>query len=684
MSAGTDDKHEDRPAKVSHRRGSRVEDRDRTRYTVGPEGELMEQMQPDERCVEGPRIARSRRSVRTALENEIEEDGETPLPPLRPARRVARSDVLIDSDRASPLPEAQEDLVIIRRDKPRDRRRRKYCDDVAFQDAQTDVSKPKKKRKDSDDIALQEAPTQTAKPKKKRKESRKQLQCQGEEPVMQHESEREAPLPEKGKKEKRKKRTNREDDDAPHEPQPVSNDNTNVPRPTVPVGPGMSGHQMFQPHMMGRPPVFSHIMSSLMRPMFGMMPNGLMMMRPGMGHPVGHPAINASMMPGNMAMNLPGQHGNMVSATGCADNRDGLPRKSKAGREPSSISDAAATLVSPSRSCSSSASSSSSTSSSQPEQDVTGSVAENVEMDLVPPAAGSPATISKVQDCMNSPIPLDAQGDDESKAVTASAGEVNDGSGQSIPLAAPPGIESPPLFGVTASEGEPAVAVGAQEGGDAQGSLLLPSAQQPRNAGWHEVQTSRSIEDLRLELEVASSKEGASIATQTDGDPTNVPEECFDYWFAGFAFPMAAPGPIGSPKAVQDQEAEDGRSAPSSPVASHEGDVVQGEEGTCRPERHIRRRPMGSRSRSPGNVIEPVAAQAATGSEQKRSSSASSQGSSSSSSGFSGRRQRATSSEGEGPTPALAAPPALVTGSAPASASIPPSLRAIPDYSDVM
>lgn len=836
MSAGTDDKHEDVPAKLTHRRGSRIEERHRARYSVGLEGEPTERMPPDERSLEGLRIARSRRSVRTALENELEEDGGTPLPPLRPARRVARDDVLIDShgaceqgdaaklvERSStvddlvdtsqatkehrqrhkrrrhdgerrrrrteiadamqqsllshseahnflpsrsivehqhstatltevPVREMKvkrrkrkheseimgqpllsvtrqeqvlEDLVIIRREEPRDRRRRNYSDDIAFQDAQTGVAKPKDK---------------------KRKDKRKQLQCQGEEVMMQHG--REATIPsnemfnnqsdqlldntmvqresralrkevepsqvgddalehkrskrmkgghhaEKAKKETDKKRAKREDDkELKHVPslvadeeQSLLNDDTNMPR-HMPVGPGMSGHQMFQPHMMGRPPVFGHMMSSLMRPMFGMMPNGLMMMRPGMGHPAGHPAINASIMPsmgprGNMAMTLPGH----ASATGSADDRDGLPRKSKAGKEPAAISDAAATRVLASRSCSSSSacSSSSTSSSSRAEQDVTASAGENVETDLVPPAAGSPETISKVQQCMNSPIPLDAHVDDESTAFTVSAGEVNDGPGQSVPLAAPPGIESPPLFGVATSEGEPAVAVGAEEQEDAQGALLfLPSLQKPRNAGWHEVQESRSIEDLRLELEVACSKEGVSIATQTDGDPTNVPEECIDYWFAGFSFPMAAPGPIGSPKAIHAQEAGGGASAPSSPVASHEVDVVQGQEGTCRPERRIRRRPLGSRSQSPNNVVESMAAQAPVGPDGKRSSSASSHGSSSSSSASSGRRQRATSSEGEGPNAALAAPLAVVTGVIPASASIPPSLRAVPDYSDVM
>mmetsp|Transcript_62659 Transcript_62659/g.123880 ORF Transcript_62659/g.123880 Transcript_62659/m.123880 type:complete len:878 (-) Transcript_62659:19-2652(-) len=827
MSAGMDDKHEDMPTKLSHRRGGRVEDRDRARYPAALEGELME------------RMPRSRRSVRTALENELEEDGGAPLPHLRPARRAAKDDVLIDSDDACeqgdaakfversiavdgdladasqatkehrqrhkrrrhdgerrrrhtdeiadamqqdllahsevdnmlssrsivehqhsttltevPVKEVnvkrrkrkhdsemageppssvtmqiqeqtQEDLVIIRREEPRDRRRHKYSDNNAFQDAQTDVPKPKDK---------------------KRKDKRKQMQCQGEEAMMQHGRETLVPSnemlgnqsdqlldntigqresrcsrkeveplqvadealenkqskrmkcghhhAEKAKKDKDNKKKKRDDDElkrapslVPDEQQPEPNDDTDVPRPTMPAGAGISAHQIFQPHMMGRPPVFGHMMSSLMRPMFGMMPNGLMMMRPGMGHPVGHPAINASMMPGmgpggNMAMKLPGH----ASATSGADDREGLPRKSKPGREPLSISDTAATCVLASRSCSSSsASSSSSNSSFQAEQDVTASTRENVETDVVPPAAGSPETISKAQDCMNSPIPLDAQVDDESTAFTESAGEMNDGPGQSVPLAAPPGVESPPLFGVAASEGEAAFAVGAEEGGDAQGALLLlPSLQKPRNAGWHEVQQSRSIEDLRLELEVASSKEGVSIATQTDGDPTNVPEECIDYWFAGFSFPIAAPGPLGSPKAIQAQEVEGGGSASPSPVASHEIDVVQGHEGTCRPERHIRRRPLGSRSQSPANVVEPVAAQPATGSERKRSSSASSHGSSSSSSATSGRRQRATSSEREGPDAAPVAPLAAVAGAVQATASIPRSLRAVPDYSDVM
>merc|ERR1712129_326640 len=166
------------------------------------------------------------------------------------------------------------------------------------------------------------------------------------------------------------------------------------------------------------------------------MPNGLMMMRPGMGHPAGPPAINASMMPGTgprgkVAMNLPGQ----TSATGSADDRDRLPRRSKAGQESTAISDAAGTHVLASPSCSSSSAfSSSSSSSSQAEQDVTASIGENVETDLVPPAAGSPETISKVQECMNSPSPLDAEVDDERTAFTVSAGEVNDGPGQSVPL----------------------------------------------------------------------------------------------------------------------------------------------------------------------------------------------------------------------------------------------------------
>jgi len=196
--------------------------------------------------------------------------------------------------------------------------------------------------------------------------------------------------------------------------------------------------------------------------------------------------------------------------------------------------------------------------------------------------------------------------------------------------------------------------------------VIRPAA---RTAGWHVVQEGRTIEDLQHELEVESKRERSCAETQTEMNPEEVPEDCIDRWFAGFTLPIPLAGPGKLPK---------GSSPPPSPAP-----VDPEVEGTCRPERQIRRPAAGSRSRSRDGSVASRAS--------RRSSSASSSASSGSSSSSSdGKRQRVTSSEEEGPGGPNAAGPVAGTaatgmssGTTPDSAAMSgPRMRPV-DYSDL-
>lgn len=396
-----------------------------------------------------------------------------------------------------------------------------------------------------------------------------------------------------------------------------------------------------------------------------------------------------------MPMSLPGQ---LASASGSGVWKKQKTRRSVAANEEPNVRGKRGLATGSSSSSSSASSSSSSSSSSDAEELAAAKVREEnpstaemkqaiapIEYVVPPRASADRGTEQLVGMFDNGALACGAE-DDHTNAA-AIAGDISDGFNQAAALAPPPGIESPPLFGAEGGAGEAASAAPTVQQQQAEMAALEAAKQpaaSPRNVGWHEVRESRSLEDLRLELEVAQGKGRVTTETQTDGNPDEIPEGCGERWFAGFAFPMPAKSPRAAEAADENADAEDADSLPSSPSSGGGSDREQGVDGTFRPERQLRRRRLGSRSHSRSQTGATAGAESPVAlASANRSSSVSSEGSSSSS-GSSSKRQRVTSSEEEapGPGPAAGAIASAATGSA--EVSIPTNMRAVPDYSDVM
>lgn len=230
-----------------------------------------------------------------------------------------------------------------------------------------------------------------------------------------------------------------------------------------------------------------------------------------------------------------------------------------------------------------------------------------------------------------------------------------------VPPRAP---EAPPPWAPQSPDANPAPAASrSPTPGDEEDEIAM-ALQQASGGGWEEVRESRTIEELRRELE--EHRECSCMETQTEGNPHEVPEDCGERWFSGFDFALSVPA---TAKALS-----------SGGVAS----VGEGEAATAtRPGRQLRRRVAdgdASRSRSRGPQSNPNSA-------SSRSSSASS----SSSTCSSARRQRVTSSEDEGPPGGAVGGKAMGDGSGPQGSGTDPSvavvdlrMRGMQDYSDVM
>merc|ERR1719383_1260374 len=185
-------------------------------------------------------------------------------------------------------------------------------------------------------------------------------------------------------------------------------------------------------------------------------------------------------------------------------------------------------------------------------------------------------------------------------------------------------------------------------------------AEMASNAGWYEVQD-RRIEELQRELDVERERKQVSMETQTDVNDA-IPEECVERWFAGFSMPVSvAPG----------------KADASDSEAGHSPAPPELDAGVVAPERQIRRRPEGSRSRSGGE----------SGGAGASSRSSSSESSGSSSSSGRSKRQRATSSEGEGDNLGQlgAAAAALLVGHSAGGVAdaAEVKIRSVADYSDL-
>lgn len=230
-------------------------------------------------------------------------------------------------------------------------------------------------------------------------------------------------------------------------------------------------------------------------------------------------------------------------------------------------------------------------------------------------------------------------------------------------------------------------------GGGIESPGVQVTVQRSSSAGWHEVQDQgRTIEELQRELEVETRRETATIETQTDPPPEEVPEDCAERWFAGFSQPVRPVEPVllgdGKP-------AEGGGDSDS----LADGDEAEDEGcGVLELQRQLRHR------LPPAD--EQLAEGVAVNRSRSRSASSESSSASSSSSGES-KRQRATSSEEEPDLadPAVAAALAALAGGVPgpavpggsagnapqgassatgAAPVVPdPRVRAVPDYSDL-